>query len=94
MAITKKHLKDVCCIGDGNIQCRYLDEDLNDNGQVVYLCKKLSPDKNIIDLELLDFFNTMKKSGQDPYNQNVPLGDNCSGYIVLKTKPQGYDVDA
>lgn len=92
MAITKKHLKDFCCLGEGNLQCRYLDEDLDDAGNVIYLCKKLSPDKNIIDAELIDYTNSLKKSGQDPYAQNVPLGDNCAGFIVLKTKAQGYDV--
>lgn len=94
MAITKKHLKDFCCLGEGNLQCRYLDEDLDDAGNVIYLCKKLSPDQKIIDAELVDFQNSIKKSGQDPFeaSKNVPLGNNCNGFIVLKTKQQGYDV--
>jgi hypothetical protein len=90
--LTNKQLTDVCFINGGSAQCRYLDEDIDDNGQVVHLCKKMSPDKKIIDEELVDFYNEMKKSGKDPLKQNLALGNNCQGYIVLKTKPQGYDV--
>ena len=92
MAITKKHLEDFCCLDQGNLQCRYLDEDLDDTGNIIYLCKKLSPDRTIIDKELIDYTNVLKKTGQDPNDQIVPLGDNCSGFIALKKKPQGYDV--
>jgi hypothetical protein len=96
MALSKKHLKDVCVLG-GNAagmskQCAYLDEDIDDQGNVIYVCKKLSPDRQTIDEELDDFFKDMKKNGHDPTKQGVPLGDNCKGYIVLKTKEQGYDV--
>jgi hypothetical protein len=92
MALTQKQLKDVCYIHGGAYCCRYLDEDLDDNGNIIHVCKKLSPDKKIIDEELVDFYNEMKKNGQDPTKQGVPLADNCQGYVVLKTKPQGYDV--
>jgi hypothetical protein len=92
MSITKKHLNDVCYIQGAHLCCRYLDEDTDDKGNVVHVCKKLSPDKSIIDSEVIDFVNSMNKSGHDPLNQGVPMGDNCPGYIVLKTKPQGYDV--
>lgn len=92
MALTNKQLNNVCLVSGGHLQCRYLDEDLDDNDNVVYVCKKLSPDRKIIDDELVDFMNDMKKSGQDPTTQNAPLGDNCAGFVVLKTKPQGYDV--
>jgi hypothetical protein len=92
MALTKKQVNDVCFISGGSKQCRYLDEDIDEHGNVVNLCKKLSPDRQIIDSELIDFFKDMKTSGQDPFKQGVPLGDNCQGYIVLKTKQQGYDV--
>ena len=92
MALSQKQLKDVCVLNGGALQCRYLDEEMDDQGNVVHVCKKLSPDKKIVDEELLDFYDDMKKSGQDPTKQGVPLGDNCQGYIVLKTKQQGYDV--
>lgn len=92
MALTQKQIKDVCFISGGPDQCRYLDEDVDDNGNPIYVCKKRSPDKKIIDEELIDFFNEMKRSGQDPAKQGVPLSDNCGGFVVLKTKQQGYDV--
>lgn len=92
MALTQKQLKDVCYVNGGHLQCRYLDEEMDDQGNIIHVCKKLAPDKKIIDEELVDFYNEMKKNGQDPNKQGVPLGDNCQGYIVLKTKKQGYDV--
>lgn len=92
MALTQKQLTDVCFVSGGPDQCRYLDEDTDDQGNVVHLCKKLSPDRKIIDEELVDFYNEMKKTIQDPTKQNVPLGDNCQGYIPLRSKLQGYDI--
>jgi len=93
MALTQKHLKDVCYIWGGDQQCRYLDEDMDDKGNIVYVCKKKSPDAKIIDIELADWLKDVKKKGQDPRKQGVPLGDGCSGYLKLTTKQQGYDVD-
>jgi hypothetical protein len=92
MALSKKHLTDVCYINGGTLQCRYFDEDFDDKGNAIGLCKKLSPDRSIIDAEIVDFINIMRRSGQDPSAQGVPLGDNCPGYVVLKTKLQGYDI--
>jgi hypothetical protein len=92
MALTQQHLKSVCVVNGGHLQCRYLDEEVDDQGRMVHVCKKKSPDKKIIDEELIDFYNEMKKTGQDPNKQGVPLGDHCGGYIVLKAKQQGYDV--
>ena len=47
MALTQKHLKDVCYVHGGHLQCRSLDEDVDDQGNIVYVCKKLSPDRKI-----------------------------------------------
>lgn len=92
MALTQKQLEDVCFIWGGTSQCRYLDEDMDDDGNICHICKKKSPFKKIIDEEMVEWLADMKKNNQDPMKQGVPLGDNCSGYVVLKTKPQGYDV--
>lgn len=92
MALSEKHVNDICYVDGGSLRCRYLDEDLDDNGRSICLCKKLSPDRKIIDIEISEFISDTKKSGQDPYNIGFPLGDNCQGYIVLKNKLQGYDV--
>lgn len=92
MALTQKQLQDVCFLWGGSNQCRYLDEDQDDKGTVVHVCRKMSPNKQIIDEEVDEFYQDVNKNGQDPLKQGVPLGDNCRGYIVLKAKLQGYDV--
>ena len=93
MALTQNQVQHVCMLYGGTQQCRYVDEDLDDDGNIVYVCKKLSPEKAIVDLEVSEFLDDMKKHGQDPVKQGVPLGDNCKGYIKLITKKQGYDLD-
>lgn len=92
MSLTQKHLSDVCFLGGGRLECRYLEEELDDQGKLVYVCKKMSPHRKIIDEEVADFLNEMLRSGQDPNQRSEALGDNCQGYITLKSKPQGYDV--
>lgn len=91
MALTKKQVSDVCCEKKGSLQCRYLDEEYDSKG-LVKICRKLSPDAKIIDAECSDYINNAIKSGRDPAVDKLPLGNNCQGYIVLLTKPQGYDV--
>lgn len=92
MALSSKQVKDVCCLSCGHLQCKYLDEEVDANYKVVYLCRKKSPDKKIIDDEVSVYLADCKWNGDDPDSQGVPLGDNCPGYVVLKTKLQGYDV--
>jgi hypothetical protein len=93
MSLSKKQLKDVCCLGLKNLQCRYLEEDSGDSGDLIYICKKKSPDKKIIDSEITDFLNMLKIRGQDPKQQTVALGDNCQGFMPFKNKTQGYDIE-
>jgi len=92
MALSKKHVEDVCYLKGGSLKCRYYDEDFNDNGHLINICKKLSPDRAVIDSEIISFLNDIKRSGKDINDQTVPLGDNCHGFIVLKSKLQGYDI--
>jgi|688.fasta_scaffold15885_12 hypothetical protein len=92
MALTLKQLNDVCFKFGGTKQCRYLDEEYDDLGRIVFVCKKLSPEKKIIDSEIVDYFNETFKSGGDPFKLDVPLGDNCQGFLPFKALPQGYDV--
>lgn len=73
----------------GEQQCRYLDGQ-GYLGKTVYICRKLSPFKTMIDEEVDEYKNKTFKSS--PSHGGVPLGDNCSGYLVLLSKPQGYDV--
>ena len=97
MALTQAQVQDVCFINGGHKQCAYLDGEYveDDNGDInyVFICKKKSPpDKKTIDEEVTDFLQKCKSKNQDPTKQGVALGDNCSGYLPLKTTPQGYDV--
>lgn len=96
MALTERQIKDVCDIYGGSNRCRYMDEELvdDDNGDfnIVYVCRKKSPDKNMIDQHLVSQINDCKLNGTDPHQAGISMGDNCDGFVVLKTKPQGYDV--
>lgn len=92
MSLSLQQVADVCFVQGGSLQCRYLDEDVDNKGNMIHICKKLSPDKKLIDEEVNEFLAELAKKGHDPAQQGVPLGDNCSGYMPLKTKLQGYDV--
>jgi len=93
MALTLKQIKDVCLIHSGDSHtCRYLDEELDDQSNIVHVCKKKCPDKALIDNEVDLFMQDMKKTGQNPQKQGKALGDNCAGYLKLTSKKQGYDV--
>jgi len=92
MALSKLQLQRVCLLHQGHQQCRYLDGDERDHTK--FYCRKLSPEKKTIDDEVSSFLKDHQKQGTDPTQDGVPLGDGggCQGYIVLKTKEQGYDV--
>lgn len=92
MALSQKQVKDVCFIHGGSKQCRYLDEAKDDKGNIVDICRKLSPDRAGIDEEVNDEIAQKKKKGEDPMKDGHPMGDNCQGYVILLTKIQGYDV--
>ena len=91
--LSLKQVKNVC---HGNTampsnQCRYLERDDFDPNKH-YCLKLISDKKSIIDKRVDEFLRESKSKGNNPYDQNVPLGDHCSGYIKLKTLTQGYDV--
>ena len=92
MALSKLQLQRVCLCNQGHKQCRYLDGDERDHTK--FYCKKLSAEKKIIDDEIADWLKKQKDAGSNPTQQGVPLGNGggCKGYVVLKTKLQGYDV--
>jgi hypothetical protein len=88
--LSKKHLQDVCLYYDGTYKkCRYLGQDDNDWNK--YYCAKKSSKKAEIDVETEDFIRETKKKGKDPLKENIPLGDNCAGYPIMKFIEQGYD---
>ncbi len=91
--LTNKHLEDVCLVFHGAERCRYLTDDINDDSFVWICMKHNSKFKNQVDSEVSDLMKECQKKGTDPKQVGIPLGDNCSGYPVLKYVPQGYDLD-
>jgi len=92
MPLSKKHLQDVCLLYDGTYKkCRYLAQDDADWSK--WYCVKKSSKKQGIDIEVDDFIADARKKGKDPRKENIPLGDNCEGYPILKYIEQGYDKD-
>ncbi len=90
MSLSKKQLADVCMLYQGHKMCRYLSQDDNDYSK--WNCLKHRPvEKAKIDDKIDDFLAECKKKGIDATKQAVPLGDNCSGYPLLKHIEQGYD---
>ena len=95
MALTDKHAQDICCCYNGAKCCRYLSTEFTQTTLGYrHLCLKLvSSEKTRIDKEMDEFLKQCKKNGQDPKMMGRPLGDNCKGYIYLKYKKQGYNLD-
>lgn len=90
--LSHKHLQDICLLYDGTHEkCRYLAQDEMDYSK--YYCLKKSKKGAEIDVELDDFVKETRKKGKDPRKENIPLGDNCSGYPILRYLEQGYDKD-
>lgn len=85
MPLTLKQKKDICLSSKGYEKCRYLSADEQ-------FCLKKTSQKKVIDEEVGDALSEMKENGIDYRNQHVPLGDNCSGYPMLKLIDLGYDV--
>ena len=88
--LSQKHLRDVCLYSDHTYKrCRYVSQDENDYTK--WYCLKKSSKGRDIDVELDDFVREVRRKGKDPTVENVPLGDNCAGYPVLRHVEQGYD---
>jgi hypothetical protein len=90
--LSLKQLEDVCMVYKQNYKrCRYLAQD--DHDPTKWHCLKKSSKKSDVDDEVDESLKELKKKGQDPRKQGVPLGDNCDGYPILKNHEQGYDKD-
>lgn len=88
--LSQKQLKDICLANDTSYQrCRYLSQDENDYTK--FYCLKKTAKAHDIDVELDDFLREVRRKGKDPRSENVPLGDNCQGYPLLRHIEQGYD---
>ncbi|MHA1948704.1 MAG: hypothetical protein ACW99G_03060 [Candidatus Thorarchaeota archaeon] len=82
--LSKNQLSVVCMLGCGDSrECRYLRDEPHISG--VYNCCKLRPnEKKKIDLKVEEYIRNAKKKGKNPYEDAVPLGDNCPGQLILK----------
>lgn len=88
--LSLKQLKDVCLVNDNTyLKCRYLSQDENDYTK--WYCLKKTTKALDVDSELDEFVRDCRKRGKDPRKENVPLGDNCAGYPLLRHINQGYD---
>ena len=89
MSLSNKHVVDVCLCYFAKEQCRYLDS--GDDGK--YYCLKQSPsDKKTVDRKLKETLEEYIKDGGDINDLELPIGNNCKGYPILKHVEQGYDV--
>jgi len=91
MALTQKHVENICMWGCGAHQCRFLAED--DTATKFYCLKLVAQQKPRIDGVVSDFIKKHKARGIDPHTMGLPLADNCKGYRYLTEKMQGYDLD-
>jgi len=92
--LSNKQLQDVClCYSGGSAQCRYLAQDEVDWKK--WYCQKLiRSKKDKIDVTVEKYREECRKAGTDPFSQGSPIGDNCSGYPLLRHVEQGYDKDS
>lgn len=92
--LSQKQLKDVCLLGAGCDECRYIDgeSDDDDTGKFRYVCKKQSIERKPIDEEIKEYTEECLKNNKDPKQAGYPLGDNCKGFLPLKDLLQGYDI--
>lgn len=90
MALTNKHVQDICLQYGGHKQCRYLIYDQTSGKHMC--CKLVKALKDDVDKRIDEFLKKAKQNGQDPAMMGRGIGDNCQGYIFLKYKKQGYDV--
>jgi hypothetical protein len=92
MTLTKNQLKDVCLLNESSHKtCRYLRND--DLDPVKWYCCKLRDHEKIkIDSRVKQFLKDCKDRNIDPKTLNIPMGNNCEGYPLLKIIEQGYDV--
>lgn len=88
--LTLKQVRHVCA-GDSSpgSGCRYLERDDLDSSRF-YCLKMVESKREAIDAEVDDYLS--KHPSKTKHSEGVMLGDNCPGYIKLKSVWQGYDV--
>lgn len=81
------------CTGDSSpgSGCRYLERDDLDSSRF-YCLKMVEAKREAIDAEVEEYLSRLKNPSKTKHAEGVMLGDNCQGYIKLKSVWQGYDV--
>lgn len=89
MMLTLKQVTHVC-MGDSSpgSGCRYLERDDLDSSKF-YCLKMVDMKREAIDKEVENF---LARNKSQPIQNEAMLGDNCQGYLKLKSIWQGYDV--
>lgn len=88
MTLSKNHVINICLLGNGDKQCRYLAND-DVNYDEYYCLKHKREIAKKIDAEA----NKHVAPSPNAFSPTqFPLGDNCKGYPILKNIEQGYDV--
>lgn len=90
MPLSQKHLNEVCMINCGSKTCRYLYNDELDSNS--WHCNKLRPiEKSKIDKKINEHSRNKESKKKLGITKTIPEGDNCPGFLVLKSIKQGYD---
>ena len=89
--LSLQQCQNICLAGRRDHKtCRYLYQD--DLDMKKWHCAKLLPAKrDKIDEAVQDYLSECSRRSKDPKQKAVPLGDNCSGFPILKHVLQGYD---
>jgi len=87
--LTPLHLKDVCLLGTGATECRYV---ATSKSGTCICFKKSATKKKILDDQMEEFVKKVTDKGGDPEAMGRGLGNNCKGFLPFGTLPQGYDI--
>ena len=88
--LSKQQLDKYCLPHGGHLKCIYLAQD--DVNHDKFYCLKKSPKKSVVDKEHAEVLQLLKKKNKDPKVQGLALGNNCTGFLLLKNVTQGFDV--
>jgi hypothetical protein len=93
MTLSNNQLKHICLLDESSHKtCRYLKND--DLEPSKWYCYKLrDSDKRKKDAQVKQLIKDCKDRNLDPKTLNIAMGDNCQGYVLLKSIVQGYDCD-
>ncbi len=86
MVLSIKHVTEICQL-DKSGECMYLEQDYLDLSKW-HCLKKNKVKKADREKEVNKYIKQAKDDGHEP---EIPLGDNCEGYLILHHIEQGFD---